>query len=170
MLTDSKLQTLDSIFLAEYIAQKTGSMSHLKLQKLLFYVEAYHLAYFGESIINDEFEAWVHGPVSRKVYNALKDFSILHAEIQYTKGNDEYTPMEIISNKITKDQLMLIGDVLDSLGDKSALELENFTHSELPWIEARNGLHSADKSTRLISKETMKNYYKEELYGEDAED
>lgn len=165
-----ELKKLDSIFLSEYIAQKLGAMSHLKLQKLLYYVEAYHLAYFEKSIIDDNFEAWVHGPVSRKIYNTLKDYSILYDNVEYVKGDDKYTPVEIIHEMVSEDQLELVNNVLDSLGKYSSTELENFTHSELPWIEARKGLSSADKSTRIISKETMKNYYKEELYGEDSED
>jgi len=169
MLVSKELQKVNSLFLSEYITEKIGSLSHLKLQKLLYYVEAYHLAYFDQSIIEDDFEAWVHGPVSRKLYNALKDYSVLYNEVQYVKGSDEYTPKEIIHTMITKDQLVLVNDVIDSLGIHSATELENFTHSELPWIEARRGLSDADKSTRLISKETMKLYYKKELYGEDAE-
>lgn len=38
--------TIDSIILSDYILKHYGPMSHLKLQKLLFYCDAYHLAYF----------------------------------------------------------------------------------------------------------------------------
>jgi uncharacterized phage-associated protein len=170
MLVTKELQKLDSIFLSEYIAQKVGSMSHLKLQKLLYYVEAYHLAYFDRSIVDDEFEAWVHGPVSRRLYVTLKGYSILYDEVEYTQGKDKFTPAEIIHEMVSEDQLEIINDVLESLGGHTATELENFTHSEIPWIEARKGLSEGDKSNRIISKEVMKQYYKKELYGEDSED
>lgn len=38
--------TIDSIILSDYILKHYGPMSHLKLQRLLFYCDAYHLAYF----------------------------------------------------------------------------------------------------------------------------
>jgi uncharacterized phage-associated protein len=57
------LGKVNAQILADYILQKYGSMSHLKLQKLLYYCESYHLAYFDDILIPEEFEAWVHGPV-----------------------------------------------------------------------------------------------------------
>ena len=75
------LQTIDILVLSEYIIKHYGPMSHLKLQKLLFYCDAYHLAYFEQELVNDEFEAWVHGPVCRKVYDSFKDKSILTSSI-----------------------------------------------------------------------------------------
>ncbi len=75
-LTD--LQTIDSELLAQYILWKVGKASHLKVQKLLYYIQGYHLAYFDEPVIEDDFEAWVHGPVSRRLFDRLKDKSLLH--------------------------------------------------------------------------------------------
>ncbi len=62
--TQKEIAKVDSLLLSEFILFKYGPMSHLKLQKLLFYAQALHLAYFDEPIIEDDFEAWVHGPVS----------------------------------------------------------------------------------------------------------
>ena len=58
--------------LAGYVLKNYGPMSHLKLQKLLFYCQAYHLAYFKEPLFDEDFEAWVHGPVCRIIYDSLK--------------------------------------------------------------------------------------------------
>lgn len=66
------LQKIDSVVFSDYILKHYGPMSHLKLQKLIFYCDAYCLAYFDKELVTDQFEAWVHGPVSRKVYNSLK--------------------------------------------------------------------------------------------------
>ena len=63
------LGKIDAQLMADFILKNFGAMSHLKLQKLLYYAEAYHLAYFEESLIKQEFEAWSHGPVCREVFD-----------------------------------------------------------------------------------------------------
>lgn len=158
----SKLQKTDSIMLSNYILKHYGPMSHLKLQKLLFYCDAYHLAYFDQELIEDCFEAWVHGPVSRKVYDSLKDKSMLYADLSYSNplGEDESVDKEF--GKLTQDQQTLIISVLADLSTWTGLELERATHNERPWLEARIGYAEADKCHEIISKETTKTFYKKE--------
>ena len=72
MVKTKEYKAIDSIVLSNYILKHYGPMSHLKLQKLLFYCDAYCLAYFGQELITDQFEAWVHGPVSRKVCQRMR--------------------------------------------------------------------------------------------------
>ena len=63
----NEYKTIDAIVLSNYILKHYGPMSHLKLQKLLYYCDAYSLAYFDNPLIEDDFEAWVHGPVCRRL-------------------------------------------------------------------------------------------------------
>lgn len=151
--------------LAEYILQEYGAMSHLKLQKLLYYCEAYHLAYVDEALIRQEFEAWVHGPVCRDVYNNLKDTSLLYSDISIIVDEEIYNPKSEIKKILTSEQLDVITEVLDELSTWTGLELENATHKELPWLEARVGYSPAERCNQTISKETMKRFYKEEING-----
>lgn len=156
---------IDSNHLVNYILVKGGSMSHLKIQKILFYIQAYHLAYFDEPIIDDNFEAWVHGPISRKVYNSAKDLSILHSEIQFVLDEGEEDPNEIVSETLTQTQIELVNDVIEELKDLSGLQLENMTHSEFPWINARKGYDFGERCNVVISNEIIKNFYKAQIYG-----
>ena len=156
------LQKIDSLILSEYIVKNYGPMSHLKLQKLLFYCDAYHLAYFEEELIVDKFQAWVHGPVFRRLYDNLKDKSILHAELEYKAGPGDID-VEHCFNSLTNDQRDLIKDVLDNLSTWSGLQLESATHKERPWIEARIGVGPAERCETYISKETTRDFYKLEL-------
>jgi uncharacterized phage-associated protein len=166
MITETKdIKKIDSHVLAEYILQKWGNMSHLKLQKMLFYIEAYHLAYFDNSIIDDNFQAWVHGPVSRKIYDSLKDKSILHAELGYLKNTSSSNPNDILKKTLTKDQIDFINETVDELNKFSATQLENMTHSEEPWLAARKGYGIADRCEVIIDKELMKKFYRQEVYG-----
>lgn len=156
---------IDSIELAKFILAKLGGMPHLKLQKLIYYIEAWHLAIFEESIIDDGFEAWMHGPVSAKVWHVFKnDDSPLLSNICISSE-------EVISIKakvkgvLNGEQLALIDNVLEEYGSLTGYELEGLTHQEWPWCQGRNGIPDDESSTNEISKTTMKNFYRKRLYG-----
>lgn len=158
MIAIPKKGKIDSVVLANYILKHYGPMSHLKLQKLLFYCDAYCLAFFGEELISDRFEAWVHGPVCRKVYDEMKGASILYADMAYSpmEGVNEDECFDMLPSEV-KD---LLRDVLANLNQWSGYQLELATHSELPWQEARRGYSEADKCHVEISKETTRVFYR----------
>lgn len=161
MKENSALKTVDSIALSNYILKHYGPMSHLKLQKLLFYCDAYHLAYFDTQLVEDKFEAWVHGPVSRKVFKSLADKSVLHSDIEYSpiEGVDE----EAMFESLNSSQKELITDVLQELHTWTGFQLEKATHREEPWIKARCGYGEADKCAVNIDKDITKVFYKKEI-------
>lgn len=158
MLARPKIRQIDSIVLANYILKHYGPMSHLKLQKLLFYCDAYCLAFFGEELVTDKFEAWVHGPVSRRVFDEMKGVSILYADMEYSPidGIDEDAEFDNLPSDV-KD---LIADVLGNLNGWTGYQLEISTHNELPWQEARIGYSDAEKCHVEISKETTRTFYR----------
>jgi uncharacterized phage-associated protein len=155
------LSKVNSSKLAEYILEKEGNMSHLKIQKLLYFIEGYHLAYFDESLIDDNFEAWVHGPVSRELYNQLKDKSILYSDISFEQQEGEVLPSTFLKNNLTSEQLSLIDEVLDLYGKETAFALESITHQQKPWIETREGFADAEKCEKIIPKDKIKSYFKQ---------
>lgn len=69
---------MEALTLAPYIIAKAyaagDGITNKKLQKLLYYVKAWGLVYFTDGIIDDDFEAWAHGPVCPNVYTAYKEF------------------------------------------------------------------------------------------------
>lgn len=158
MIAIPKTGKIDSIVFANYILKHYGPMSHLKLQKLLFYCDAYCMAFFGEELLSDKFEAWVHGPVCRKVFNEMKGSSLLYSDMSYSpiNGIDE----DSYFNDLSIDVRDLLNDVLSTLTQWSGIELERATHRELPWIEARRGYGEADKCHVEISKETTRRFYR----------
>lgn len=166
MTTTKNIRVIDSVLLSEYILERGGKMSHLKLQKILFYIQALHLAYFDAPIIEDEFQAWLHGPVSRKVYDQIKGVSILYTEINYEPAAGGARPSEILKAELTADQLDLVDEVIDEYGQLTSSQLEKLTHSEDPWINARRGYGVAERCEEVIPKEAMRQYYKQAIYGE----
>ncbi|MGY3725034.1 Uncharacterized phage-associated protein [Granulicatella balaenopterae] len=125
------------------------AMTPKKLQKLMYYFEAWGQALFSEKMIADtEFEAWVHGPVSPELYREYKGFG--WRDIPQGKNNDE-----VFSDKV----LDLLYSIWATYGDKSANELEALTHIEAPWRNARQGYAETDNCNVKIKAEDMKEYY-----------
>ena len=117
-------------------------ISHMKLQKLVYYCQGHFLALCGKPLFNDPIEAWTHGPVSPKLYHLLKAYGSL----PITAVID---PQRIILDEREK---RFISMVYDTYGQYSASRLRKMTHNEGPW-----------KDTPLkctIPHETMAEYFK----------
>jgi uncharacterized phage-associated protein len=144
-----------------YINQKGDSISHKKLQKLIYYVEAWHLVNFDKPLIDEDFEAWVHGPVIPQLYQKLKEFGFNKIEVindEYDSINEEINAL-IKKNRINTEQVELINSVLDRYGSLTSFELELLTHNEKPWIETRKGVPPHVSCNDVISKSRMKEFY-----------
>lgn len=123
-------------------------LTNLKLQKLLYYADAWHLALYDEPLFPEQFKAWVHGPVLLSQYHRFKDF-------KWRQITDEVQKPEVDDRLQTH-----LNEIIDVFGSETAVALEIMTHREQPWIEARGDLAPTDPSTATISKETTKQYYR----------
>lgn len=137
------------------------TVSPKKLQKLLYYVEAWNLVHLNTPIIDEEFEAWVHGPVLPSVYHKLKEFGFNNIEVVNDELDsvDEEIEKIISDNKLTEDQLELIDSVINKYGGLNSFQLEMLTHNEQPWLEARGNTPPHERCNSIISKTKMKEYY-----------
>ena len=59
------------------------TMPHKKLQKLCYYAQAWNLVFNGQKMFNGEFEAWVHEPVNRSLWNDLQGFGYCDISKEY---------------------------------------------------------------------------------------
>lgn len=98
----------------------------LKLQKLVYYCQGFHLAMFSNVLFPEEIEAWLHGPVVSELYHFFK------------KAGDEIVaaPLEFEETIFSANQRELLDEVIESYGQFSAWRLRNMTHEELPWKNA----------------------------------
>jgi uncharacterized phage-associated protein len=142
-----------------YVNEKGETVSPKKLQKLLYYVESWHLVYMGKPLIEEDFEAWVHGPVLPSIYKYLKGFGFNNILIVNDELNTVEEEMEGIKSKLNPDQIELINNVLDGYASLSAFQLELLSHSEKPWLDARGDLQPHQLCSNIISKEEMKKFY-----------
>lgn len=152
--------------ITDYVNSKGSSVSPKKLQKLVYYVDAWHQVYFeGASIVDEEFEAWVHGPVVNALYQELKEYGFQNIHVIDDELDDAQNRIDkiIADNGLSPEQVSLIYSVLNRYFPLSSFELELLTHSELPWMEARNGLGPQDRSRKVISKPTMYQFYSSQI-------
>ena len=132
---------------AAYILDKLGPMGPMKLQKLLYYCQVWHLVWEEEPLFDAEFQAWVNGPVVFEVYDQHRGcFSVE----EWGSGD----PREV-SQQATE----VINDVLADYGSLEGHQLSRLTHSEDPWREARDNLGTSERSGRIIDKERIRDYY-----------
>ena len=128
-----------------------SSMTHKKLQKLCFYAKAWYLAIYDTNLIDENFEAWVHGAVQPNLYQKYRGFGF------------SYIPMILDTVDIPEEFLLFSREIYESYGELSGNELEILNHSEEPWIKARNGLKPWQSSNAIITEESMKSYYRSKM-------
>ena len=135
-------------FLASIDREAGDSLTHLKLQKLVYYAQAWALVQLDKALFEEDFEAWTHGPVTISLYNHFKDYGW------------EALPYPDSVSEFDNDIETLLDEVLEVYGGLSARDLENLTHNEAPWQKARGNLPDEVRANTFISKEIMKTYYK----------
>jgi uncharacterized phage-associated protein len=137
---------------ADYIlraANEAGEpVTNLKLQKLVYYCQAWSLALREKPLFDEKIKAWVHGPVIPQLYHRFK-----------SAGNQPIDA-EPEAPSLTEEECDLIDKVLDVYLGFSSWDLERLTHAEEPWIEARGGLPPGEPCETEISTQTMARFYR----------
>jgi len=144
-------------------ADEDGSLSILKLQKLLYYVQAWHLAFGRGPLFAGRFQAWVHGPVNRQVYDRFKDTHSLFATVSRKSIRQGFD-----ANALPAEARDHIDEILEAYGQFSGVQLENMTHEEAPWLEARGNLKSFERCENELNEKTMQEFFAK-LLQEDAQ-
>lgn len=140
-------------FIVSFSHRHGDPVSNLKLQKLLYYAQAWHLAIHDTPLFNDPIQAWVHGPVVASVYKHYKDWAWKPIE-------EDPTPPAF--EQPVQDHLV---EVMGTYGTMTAYGLELLTHEETPWRNARLGLPADEPSSAVIAHEDMKLYYRSRMNG-----
>lgn len=118
-------------------------LTNLKLQKLLYYQQGFHLAFFGTPLFAEDVEAWMYGSVVPAVYD------------EYSAYGSSALPEVKVPVSLSEDEEELFNEVYDAYREFSAIGLMNRTHSERPWLDAV----PHDRGT-VISQESMMSYFK----------
>jgi uncharacterized phage-associated protein len=132
-----------SYFITQANAEDDVTLSNLKLQKLLYYAQGFHLALFDCPLFDETISAWTHGPVCPAVYHDYKIYGRSH--IPKSEHGD--------ANGFSDDQRELLDEICGVFGQFAAWKLRDMSHNESPWID-----HEEDASE--IPHDEMKDYFK----------
>jgi uncharacterized phage-associated protein len=131
---------------AAFILERQGEMTAMKLQKLVYYAQAWSLVWDEAPLFNEPIEAWANGPVVRALYNRHQG----RFKVKEWNGNPR---------RLSGAQRETIEKVLEFYGGMSSQTLSDLTHQESPWREARQGLGPTERGARIISLASMAEYY-----------
>lgn len=129
------------------VANKTNSnISNSKLQKLVYYAQSWYLAIHDTALFQEDFEAWIHGPVVPALFQKYKSFGW-------------ETIQETVPPILSIEAVRFLDEIAVEYFNCDNYELERMTRSELPWNLARENLAPDSPSTSIIKKEWMQEYY-----------
>lgn len=140
---------MEANIIAKYFLLKANEdedtgISNLKLQKLLYYAQGFHLAIFDKPLFDEEIYAWQHGPVCPNIYYEYR-----------ANGSNSipYTDEIEFSSILSSTQISFLDELYDEFAQFSAWKLRNMTHEEPTWI-------NHELTASLIPKEEIKEYFK----------
>jgi uncharacterized phage-associated protein len=139
--------TPSALDVAEYILERCGPLEPIKLQKLVYYCQAWCLAWHGKPLFSEKIQAWVHGPVVAELYQ-------MHAhqsEVLAVGGHTE---------RLDESDRGVVHEVLQYYAEADGKTLRELSHGEEPWRTARGDLPENMPSTEEISLESMRAFYR----------
>lgn len=137
--------------LASYIISK-HDITPKTLQKILYFIQGFSMAFNKKLLFNDIPQAWVHGPVYPEVYNNYSNF-------KYNIIDSMSNIKDDINLNIYDNEKKLVDCVLRFFTKYSGDVLEEITHIESPWLNARAGLAKNEPSKNPITLESISEYF-----------
>jgi len=131
---------------AAYILEKHGGLTAMKLQKLVYYAQAWSLVWDEKPLFPETIQAWANGPVVPALYEKHRGL--------YSVKDWDGDPAAL-----DRDEKETVDAILGYYGDKSSQWLSDLTHHEDPWRTARIGLAPGDRGDRIITHASMAEYY-----------
>ena len=122
-------------------------ITNLRLQKLVYYAQAWYLALHGRRLMPARFQAWVHGPVCPPLYHRFRGYA--------------WNPITeaVQAPELPQEVEAHLREIMEVYGGYSAWDLERLTHAEAPWQTARGDLPPDAASTAVISEDEMGRFY-----------
>ncbi|WP_027368800.1 Panacea domain-containing protein [Desulfocurvibacter africanus] len=146
----------------DYVIAKASEagigLNNLKLQKILYYCQAWHLAFGKGRLFDGHFQAWVHGPVSRTIYDRFALTKSLYSPLSSSDIREDFN-----AAAMSQEARELIDAVLNVYGQFTGDQLESMTHQEEPWKSARGDLPLHVRCENPIDEDVMAKFYASRL-------
>jgi uncharacterized phage-associated protein len=137
--TEPRVPAATIFDLAAAILARTGEIATMRLHKLAFYAQAWHLVWDEELLTDASFYAWRTGPVNPELRATHPGVFL----IRDVPGNPDV---------FTADQIESIDEVVDAYGALRPYVLNSVVKSEAPWKDAWEGTAAGEKG-RIITAE-----------------
>jgi len=139
--------------ISNYLITHLEEVTPLALEKLLFFSNGVNYALNGSRLIDEDSQAWAHGPVYPCVYNKYKKYG-------YKPIDDGiYSTHGCLVSKLSEEEMKAIDLVIKTFGLYSPKTMEKISHLQIPWIEKRNGYSEEEAGNDIIDENTVKQYY-----------
>ena len=132
---------------AAAVLERTGPIDTFKLQKLVYYCQAWHLVWEAQPLFPEAIQAWAGGPVVPELYATHRG---QYSVDGWPQGD---------SSKLSESQRETVAIVVAAYGKLSGRQLSHLTHGEAPWLKARGDLGPGERGSRAIDLEDMQDYY-----------
>lgn len=144
------VEMASAIDVAAYILEQVGTVTTMKLQKLVYYTQARYLIANDRPLFNDRIEAWANGPVSPDLFH-------VHSR-KYMVGRGDLGSFGS-SSALSVSQQKAADKVVELFGSYSGEQLREMTHREAPWADARRGYKPGERCGVEITINAMRSYY-----------
>lgn len=141
----------NALSVAKYIATTNNIKSLVKLQKILYFTYIDYLKITDKKLFNEEFEAWIHGPVCREVFNYVR----INHDIEFKS----IKPLEVL-----EEDKKIIQKIVKNYINFESDELIFLTHETEPWKKARKGLSAEEYSDKKIDFQDINEYAKNKKF------
>lgn len=148
-LNPTQVANVSNYFLSNIDVEAEETITPLKLQKLVYYAQAWALAFLQKTLFLEDFQAWVHGPVIPSLYFSYKELGF--NPIPKVEFFDE--------NVFSSEEKEVLNMVRKVYGKYDPKFLERLTHCEEPWKIARGNCNKHERSINTIEKDDIKKYY-----------
>ena len=141
---------------AACLLDRLGPVTPHRLHKLLYYTQAWHLAWEGEAFFPDRIEAWPPGPVLPDLYAQHRGLFTL---TEWPTGD---------ASRLCGKQAETVDAILTAYGPLTSKQLVHMVCGERPWRMAREGLNPTEVGCAEITVKSMRDYYASLDRAEDA--
>jgi uncharacterized phage-associated protein len=160
----------DTMAVANFFIQTAKNhgkpVTHMKLQKMLYFAHGWYLAMFDQPLLDEQVEAWKYGPVIPSVYHEFKACGgdpIKHCATTMILNSDghgfSFREPEL---EAEQEELDVLNEVWDAYGGFTGIQLSDMTHRDnTPWHKVwfkQQGIKGTDIPQDLIQQ------YFNELY------
>jgi uncharacterized phage-associated protein len=133
-------------YVVTYYDKNDWMISNLKLQKVLYFLQAQYLVSTDEKLFEDEIEAWNFGPVVPAVYNQYAVY-----------GNSPIPAFNKKIPRISRDDAKIINPMLGHLRNYSSTYLTNVTIKQKPWLK-----NYSECGSKIIPANEIRDYFMED--------